>query len=285
MRPTRPRRPAHGLSLASESDDLLAYAQDHEVEPAAELQREIVVPGVATFRVVDGTVVHIARAPGADPAAVEASLGGRVTAALLQQRRVLPLHLAAVVVQGRTLAFAGPPATGKSSLACAMADRGHVLLTDDLAAVTRGAAQQPMVHPGPPVMRLWGSSARQLGWPTGRQQRIIDGADKYAYELADRFATDPQPLTAVYVLLEHSGTDVRIQPVGGFEKFETYFSGATYNHEFIDTAAARAWHFSEVCWVAEHVATFILRRPAGELSLKKLAAEVERHASSLSVRA
>ena len=117
---------------------------------------------------------------------VLASLDGRVTAALLQQRRTLPLHLAAVVLNGRAIGFAGPAGAGKSSLACALADRGHSLLTDDLGAVAYDGGR-PALHPGPAVMRIWGSSARQLGWPADDHHRVKAGVDKFAYELPDRF--------------------------------------------------------------------------------------------------
>ena len=85
----------------------------------------------------------------------------------------------------------------------------------------------------------------------------------------------------VLVLVEHSGDDVRIDPARGLQKFETYFAGATYNREFLDTPQARAWHFAEVCRLADQVPTFALGVPAGELPLGRLAAAVERHAASL----
>jgi hypothetical protein len=276
---------AHGLFLTEESDVELAWKPAAEAvgRPAAE--REIRVPGVATFRVSGGCRVTIDRVVGADPVEVEASLAGRVSAALLQQRRTLPLHLAAVAVGSRAVGFVGPPGSGKSSLACALGDRGHPLVTDDLGAVTDLAGGSPVLHPGPPVMRIWGPSARQLGWPTDDGHRIKQGVDKYAYEQPDRFADRPHRLGAVYVLLEDARADLQIVPVTGFAKFEAYFSGATYNREFLDDAAARAWHFETVCRIADQVPTFMLRVPAGGAALSKLATEVERHAGSLRGRA
>jgi hypothetical protein len=223
----------------------------------------------------------VARAEGADPVEVRASLEGRVTAALLQQRGVLPLHLAAVVVDDHALGFVGPPGVGKSSLACALAERGHAMLTDDIGALTYLAEGRAALHPGPPVARIWGGSARQLGWPTHDGNRVKRGVDKFAYELLDRFARAPKPLRAVYVLVARQGAGTSIDRVGGFAKFETYFSGATYSREYLDTAPARAWHFAEVCRLADQVPTFTLHAPAGDLPLTRLATEVERHASSL----
>ena len=276
---------AHGLLVTEESDVELAWEPAAEAVGGPAAQRVIRVPGVATFRVSGGCRVTIDRVVGADPVEVEASLAGRVSAVVLQQRRTLPLHLAAVAVEGRALGFVGPPGSGKSSLACALAERGHTLLTDDLGAVTELADGSPALHPGPRVMRIWGRSARQLGWPTDDGHRIKEGVDKYAYERPDRFADRPHRLGAVYVLLEDARADLQIVPVTGFAKFETYFSGATYNREFLDDATARAWHFAAVCRLADQVPTFMLRVPAGGAALGKLTIEVERHAASLHGRA
>ncbi len=272
---------AHGLQLVRGTPDELVWQSPADPVGAAAQEREIRVPGVATFRVRDGCRVHVARAEGADEAEVQASLEGRVTAALLQQRGNLPLHLAAVVLSGRAVGFAGPPAVGKSSLAGALAERGHAMLTDDLAALAWDASTSvPVLHPGPARVRIWGSSARQLGWPTPDELRVTRGSDKFAYELPDRFTHASHPLGTVYVLVEHPGDDVPIEPIEGFAKFEAYFAGATYNREFLDTPQARAWHFAEVCRLAGQVPTFALGVPAGDLPLARLAAAVEEHAAS-----
>lgn len=252
---------------------------------AAPRARVIRVPGVADFTVTAGWQVDISRADGADEGEVQASLDGRVTAAQLHQRGTVPLHLAAVVLGGHAVGFAGPPAAGKSSLACALADRGHSLLTDDLAALRWDANGRPLLLPGPARMRIWGSSARALGWPTDDGSRVAAGADKYAYPLPERFARGPQRLGMVFVLVQHSGDDVRIDRLEGFSKFEAYFSGATYNRELLDIPQARAWHFAEVCQLADQVPTFMLGVPAGELPLDRLATAVEQHAASPRARA
>jgi hypothetical protein len=272
---------AHGLRLTGESEAVLDWEPaTGEGGPVAQV-REIEVRGVARFRVTGGTQVRITRAEGADPVEVRASLEGRVTAALLQQRGTLPLHLAAVVVGGQAIGFAGPPGSGQSSLACALADRGHHLLTDDLGAVSYDASGRPALHPGSPVMRIWGSSARQLGWPTDDRHRIKDHVDKYSYELADRFADGPKPLVAVYAFLHAPGARIQIRPMHGLERLTTYLVGATYSRELMDSPAARSWHFTQVCRIADLVPTFNLGRGPGDLQLETLAAEVERHAGSL----
>ena len=192
--------------------------------PAAE--REILVPGVATFRVSGGCRVTIDRVAGADPVEVEASLAGPGV------RRFVAAapYVAAAPGGGRgrkagRWASSVRRAAGKSSLACALADRGHTLLTDDLGAVTCLAGGSPALHPGPPVVRIWGRSARQLGWPTDDGHRIKEGVDKFAYERPDRFADRSRRLDAVYVLVKDAGDDVQFVRVDGLREVRDLLLG------------------------------------------------------------
>ena len=281
MQVAEPALVTHGLRVVDECDDSVTVQDRPPGGPASVAQRRAIrVPGVGTFTVTDGTRIRVARVPGADPAEVAATLRGRATAALLQQRGTLPLHLSAVVVGGRAVGVAGPPGVGKSSLACAFAARGHRLVTDDLAAVGWTEQGRPAVHPGPTTMRVWGSTARQLGWPTDDDHRISPGLDKYAYDLADRFVSGPLRLGAVYVLVAGCVTGIEVHRLTGFAAFEAYFSGATYNREYLDTPDARAWHFAQASRIADQVPTFAVGVPSGDLPLAQLAAAIAVRTSS-----
>jgi hypothetical protein len=75
-----------------------------------------------------------------------------VLAFLLRLRGVLCLHAAVVVIGGRAVAIAGPPGAGKSTIAMALAHRGHAILTDDVAAVVWQGGR-PGVEPGPTILQ------------------------------------------------------------------------------------------------------------------------------------
>lgn len=268
-------RAVSDVRLRRVSDDVFVWDPD-DARPFRSEEHTIVVPGVATFRVTDGRRVVVTRADDADPVEVEASLEGRVTAVLLQQRRILPLHLASVLIDGRAVGFVGPPGAGKSSLVCALADRGHRPLTDDLAPVTTDEAGRVVVHPRSPVLRIWGASARQLGWPTDESVRIKVGLDKFRYAVPDRFADEPARLDVVYVLVDHPVDQVLIDPVRGFTRFDVLLTGATYGRDYLDTPAARAWHVAEVMRIGEQISMFTVRRPV-DACLHDVASLLERH--------
>jgi hypothetical protein len=69
----------------------------------------------------------------------------------------LVLHASAVTLAGGAVAFAGPGGAGKSTLAAALASRGHPLVSDDFVAVTETATGSE-IDPSYPSVRLWGDA-------------------------------------------------------------------------------------------------------------------------------
>ena len=95
--------------------------------PAIEANREEVlirVPRVGRFLVRREPPVLVERAPGATDADLECFRDEPVAAAAALLRGDLPLRAASVSIGGRAVALCGPSASGKSTLAAALALRG-----------------------------------------------------------------------------------------------------------------------------------------------------------------
>lgn len=97
---------------------------------------------------------------GADPAYREALLWGTPAAVTMSLRGDLPLHAAAVEVEGGAVLFSGPGGSGKTTLAAVFQQAGHRLLADDLTGCRPGPA--PAVLPGPALARLRPDSIERL---------------------------------------------------------------------------------------------------------------------------
>ena len=72
----------------------------------------------------------------------------------------LPLHAAAVEIDGRAVLLAGESGAGKTTAAAALFGRGHRLLSEDLACCS--TAGEPHILPGPAVIRLHPAAAERL---------------------------------------------------------------------------------------------------------------------------
>ena len=118
---------------------------------------------------------------------------------VLQLRGVTCLHASVAEIDGRAVALVGGAGYGKSSLAAAMARRGHAILADDLAALVDGGGQFS-ISPAYPRIRLWPQTAEAL---FGGLPRITETWDKRFLALDDgpfRFQREALPLSNVYLI-------------------------------------------------------------------------------------
>lgn len=93
--------------------------------------------GIANFLIEDGRVTCDLEVEPDAPELVPV-IFGNVLACICWRRRQLALHASAVAIDGKAVLLPGPVATGKSVLAEALARRGHVVLTDEVAVVRDG---------------------------------------------------------------------------------------------------------------------------------------------------
>lgn len=148
----------------------------------------------------DSIVCHLL-----DPAyehLVEIYLLGVASSLWLELRGTPALHASAVVVEEHAAIFLATNGGGKSSLAAALMQTGHPLLTDDVLAIehSRGAFRG---RPGYPQMRMWPEQARHfLGHyedlsivhPAYSKRRVPVGRDGLG-----TFCNEPRPLACLYL--------------------------------------------------------------------------------------
>lgn len=123
---------------------------------------------------------------------------------IAHQRGLFPLHAACLRVKERTIAIAGASGAGKSTMAMALAQRGHALLSDDLIVVRQDGFAPPQVLPAFPRLKLWRDTLDTLAVDTRMLPRVRDGMEKFNLAGAGNFGFDPAPrvLDAIFVLDE-----------------------------------------------------------------------------------
>jgi HPr Serine kinase C-terminal domain len=127
---------------------------------------------------------------GADEGLLPVLISGALLAMHLMLRGELVLHASAVQVDGRAVAFVGSSGMGKSTLAAALCEQGHGLVSDDLLRVDVADGGTLLVHPGATESRLR---------PAARELTV--GAS-HVYETADgRLALRPRELVTGPLLL------------------------------------------------------------------------------------
>jgi len=155
--------------------------------------------------------------PGYSLEDVATYLSGPVLAFVLRLRGLVCLHASAVAIEGRAIAFVGPPGAGKSTTSAALAKNGYAVLSDDVVAlVERGDCFR--VQPGYPRVNLWPDSARALFGSEETLPSVTPTWDKRFLTLDQgrfRFESRALPLGVIYILRarETGRSACRIGPV------------------------------------------------------------------------
>lgn len=213
------------------------------------------VDDVATYLIEDGVRITVDPAPGMDPGSADVRLFllGGVLGYLCHQRGVLPLHASAVEIDGRAVLFTGISGAGKSTLANAFVQRGHRMLSDDVAPVALTAGGVAIL-PSIARIRLWPDSAEQAGWPADALERCRSSLLKLARPVEATVMAGALPpgavvhlqaghervpcVTAITGIRAVTALETRVYRHRGL----TAIAGRTAGTQRIATAAARIPH-------------------------------------------
>ena len=236
------------------------------------------VQEVASFVVSAGRDVVVELSVRRDAAEAREWFLGVVLGMLCHQRGLFPLHASCVRIGGGAVAFAGRTGAGKSTLAAALARRGHGLIADDVCAIEPAESGPPQVRPSFPRLRLWDDAMRALDLSPEGVPRASWGKPKFQFCEPGWFDPSPAPLAAIY-LLERVVAEEPIERVGG-----ALAAAALYPEIYRPWMALRLGRKSELLTQALRIASRVpvFRcpvRPQLE-EIGSAAARVEAHALS-----
>lgn len=122
--------------------------------------------------------------------------------ALAIQRGMLVLHGTALESQGQAILLLGHPASGKSTLAWCLLQRGWRLLSSEFSVVD----EEGLIWPGLQQLKLWDDAARQLGVDWAQTSPVRRGLKRYALRPpVIACAERPLPLRCLYTLCRDKG--------------------------------------------------------------------------------
>lgn len=230
-------------------------------------------PSYATVRVRGGERIEVDPVPGVDPHQLQAGLLGPVFSVLLLQRGLLPLHAAALEIEGRAVAFAATSGGGKSTLAATLGARGHAFLSDDVTAVEL-EGEQPRIRASYPLMKLTPRSQQRLGRAGEDAPLVNPDEDKRAFDVRVALPEGSRAFDRLYVI--EDGERVAIEPIA---RGDALFLLLRHSHRsaLLHHAAGAAEMMRRCARVAERVPLYRLRRPFDLARLDELALAIERH--------
>jgi hypothetical protein len=160
------------------------------------------VEGIGWF-VIDPARSTISLPAIDDPALREELLWAVPIVLCFLERGDVPLHAAAVEINGGAVLLAAPGTYGKSTLAAAFSEAGYRLLSEDLVCLR--SASVPAVLPGPATLRLRPDVAEQMVIRSA--ERVPGSADRRRFSLRSDARGDgrPVPLRAILLLRNSEG--------------------------------------------------------------------------------
>jgi hypothetical protein len=135
---------------------------------------------------------------GVDPIVLEERLWGIPAMLCYLARGDLPLHAAAIEIEGAAVILAAPTASGKTTLAAAAVSSGLRLLSEDVTCIRPGPV--PSVIPGPAMLRV---RPDVLSWLDVRHAAPVgDGQGRvhFATDEGGRGDCEPVPIRAIVLL-------------------------------------------------------------------------------------
>lgn len=233
------------------------------------------VPRMAIYRIKDGRSIVIHPLEDADEKWIRLYLLGSCMGALLMQRRILPLHGSAVVIDGRAYCFLGESGAGKSTLAALLARRGYALLSDDVIPVALGpdgrGGQAAYVTPSYPQQKLWQESLDGLGMTADGYQPLLSDVSKFAVPSSVAYSGEPVRIQGLFELAPGEDAEqIEIRAVHKLERL-LLIGQHTYRSYLVPLLGIGDWHFQITAGLAGGTNVFNVRRPLAPFSAEELA--------------
>lgn len=203
---------------------------------------------------IDPSAGSIAVPDAHDPLRREERVWGLPALLCFVHRGDLPLHAAAVEIDGEAVLLAAPGKFGKTTLAAAFAAAGHRVLAEDLACVRLGDRTE--VIPGPAMVRVRRDASPHIVIPGAVR---AEGGDQRVHLALDprlRGDCSPLPLRAV-VLLREDETKIRFERVSASRAIADLWTLSFH----LPTEEGRTRTFAGVADLASGVEVWDLARP------------------------
>ena len=225
------------------------------------------IDGVARYLVTNGREIVVSLEAGACPRDVRAWLLGTIFVVLCQQRGLLPLHASAVSsepVNGRrgAVAFLARSGQGKSSLAAHLAQRRLRVLADDVCLIDPTPADDLMVIPSAPWLKLWRNSLLDLGRQAEGLERVFTEDDKYRLPLETVWNREPIRKLVFLEGDEESHSSIRIEELSPLKALPLLMN-LTHQAYVLEATGQRQENFARCGRVLSQARAYRLIRPWG----------------------
>jgi len=227
------------------------------------------VSGVATYWAENGNRIIIHPYTNSEINKVRLFCLSNVFAAVLNQRGIIPIHSAAIVVKNRLVMICGSSGAGKSTLIANLLRKGYSIFSDDVC-VPVVASNEVMMHASYPMMKYWGDTIQRLPSLGEPDVQLRPDYNKFGYYYHDQFnQTALIPVLVFFLEKTDQVRDIEVYNVKGYELFQ-YLESNAYRGEYLSKVDLRKQHLELFSALANQVTGFKIKRPANNDSIDQI---------------
>ncbi|WP_404405957.1 aldolase [Jeotgalibacillus malaysiensis] len=227
------------------------------------------VNDIGWFKITGGHTIQYQSTESAELRQIKLYLLGSCMGAILLQRKVLPLHGSAVLINGKAYAIVGDSGAGKSTLARALMEKGYKLISDDILA-TRFKEGVPYLSSSYAQQKLWVESLDMFSMDADDYESIMLRETKFNVPVKRFYFNGEVELAGVFELSKADLSQPLVKNVQGIERLPLLFHH-TYRKSFINRIGLTDWHFNTTARLAGQVDVYKITRPENQSTAHELA--------------
>jgi hypothetical protein len=231
---------------------------------------------VAWYYAEKGNLIIIEPYQNADEKNIRLLLLCNAMAAIIHQRKLIPLHASGIISKDGVVLIAGQSGIGKSTTIKALTKKGHKIFTDDVC-VLKSQERKILAIPSYPMMKLWENSFNllQLGI-INENHKLYADTNKYGVFFHDYFVSKWLPVLKIFNIEKvNYAHDVQIKKQKGIEAFKIIGEN-TYRNEYVEPMKLNTLHFEIVSGLLQQCEVFTITRPANGDSVSEVIEIIEK---------
>lgn len=195
---------------------------------------QLSVDKIANYNITNGNEILIDIEKNTELNEFKIFLFGTCFAALLLQRKIICLHSAGIIQNGKVNLFLGNSGMGKSTLTSFFIKHGYQFLGDDVLPLKFGDKHQVQVGYSVPTVKLWKDNLINLGLMTQAGSQIREDVLKFKYEYRSKLAEGSFTIGKIFILdWKNEIADFKFKKLSTIESL-FYLKEHIYRPQFIN---------------------------------------------------
>ncbi len=235
-------------------------------------------PDIVNILIREGKEIIVEKKIGISYQEIISYISGICFGVIAHQRSMVPMHASSVIYKNKCCLIAGMSGAGKTTLAATLIQKGAALVADDISIITT-KANQSLVYPAYPFMRMWEDSMIQLDISTKKLQLVSSPLKKYYLPVVNICRT-PYLISAVFFIQPENLPDPAIHQVKGIDKF-LLLKRFTYLHKSTRKTQIENLQFHILNTLANDSILYMIRRPRNVFSNEQISEIIARQLDDL----